>query len=234
MLTIRNLDVHYGGVHAIRRANLDVGTGEAAVVLGANGAGKTTLLRAISGLVRQTSDAMTFSGKDIRIATGQAVSLLGLLHVPEGRQIFQRMTVTENLEIGALCARKGGRKQLPIADMFELFPRLAERRTQLAGTMSGGEQQMLAIARALIARPRLLMLDEPSMGLAPLVVDAIYESLKNVKALTSLLIVEQNMQVAMKIADRAYVLQSGDIVHEGPAHTLSEDIVRRAYLGAEE
>jgi branched-chain amino acid transport system ATP-binding protein len=234
LLQVRNLSVNYGAVPALAGVDIDVAQGEAVAVLGANGAGKSTLLRALSHLVHRQSDAIRFDGTDLSRLSAHEVARRGLLHVPEGRQVFQRLSVTENLRLGALPARGSSRGKGGIEQIFELFPRLAERRNQLAGTMSGGEQQMLAIGRGLMGQPRLLILDEPSMGLSPAMVDVIYDALHKVRLHTSLLVVEQNMHVAMELTSRAYVLKTGRMAYAGPVSGLSEDLIQAAYLGAAE
>ena len=238
LLEIEGLDVHYGGIHALKGVSLKVFAGEVVTLIGANGAGKTTTLRAISGLVRPSAGVVRFAG-DV-IARGGAEGLephvivgRGLVHAPEGRGIFANMTVDENLEIGAFLRRDVAEIRRDREHALSLFPRLAERLQQSAGTLSGGEQQMLAIARALMSRPKLLLLDEPSLGLAPQVVALIFKIVKTIAAGgTTILLVEQNAHKALGVASRAYVLEVGQIVLEGPASELSrDDKIRRAYLG---
>ncbi|VTU45870.1 LIV-I protein F (plasmid) [Variovorax sp. SRS16] len=234
LLDVKNLRVSYGAIPALAGVDIRIEAGEAVAVLGANGAGKSTLLRALSHLVRRQSDGIVFDGTDLSKLSPHEIARRGLLHVPEGRQVFQRLSVSENLRLGALPASGSSRGRASVDQMFELFPRLAERRDQLAGTMSGGEQQMLAIGRALMGRPRLLILDEPSMGLSPVMVDVIYDALERIRHRTSLLVVEQNMHVAMALTARAYVLKTGNIAYAGPVSGLSEDLIQAAYLGGTE
>ncbi|MBS1120425.1 MAG: livF [Deltaproteobacteria bacterium] len=233
MLEIEGLDVHYGGIHALRGVSLKVEAGEIVTLIGANGAGKTTTLRAISGLVKPTRGTVKFGGS---VITGVAPHLIvgrGLVHAPEGRGIFSNMTVEENLEIGAFLRKDRAEIAKDREKALELFPRLRERLKQSAGTLSGGEQQMLSIARALLSRPKLLLLDEPSLGLAPQVVSLIFKIVRTIAAEgTTILLVEQNAHMALGVANRAYVLEVGQIVLEGPAKQLAtDDKIRRAYLG---
>ncbi len=231
MLVVKDLDVHYGAVHALRGVSLTIEAGEIVTLIGANGAGKSTTLRGVSGLVKPTSGTVLFDGTPIQGRPAHKLAHAGLIHVPEGRGIFANLTVDENLELGGYV-RKGGyeseRKQA-----LDLFPRLGERLKQLAGTLSGGEQQMLAIARALIAKPRLLLLDEPSLGLAPQIVQTIFAIIRDINASgTTILLVEQNAHMALKVAHRAYVIEVGAIVMSGKADELAaSDDVRKAYLG---
>jgi branched-chain amino acid transport system ATP-binding protein len=225
------VQVKYGAVAALKGVTLEVNEGEIVTLLGANGAGKTTTLRTISGLLRPAAGRLLFEGRPIDAMPAHQVLGIGIGHVPEGRRIFPRMSVLENLEMGAY-QRKGGNKQV-MDRVFELFPVLSERKTQDGGTLSGGEQQMLAIGRALMSRPRLLLLDEPSMGLAPLIVAKIFEIIAEInKDGTTVLLVEQNAAQALKLAARGYVLETGSIVMSDDAKTLlSDDRVRAAYLG---
>lgn len=233
MLRISDLEVYYGAIHALKGLSLEVHAGEIVTLIGANGAGKSTTLRTISGLIAPKSGTVAFEGRNIAGTGAHEIVRLGLSQVPEGRRIFAEMTVLENLELGAFIrSDKDG-----IADdmemVFERFPRLKERRTQQAGTLSGGEQQMLAMGRALMSRPRLLLLDEPSMGLAPLLIKEIFSIIVDInRAGTTILLVEQNANMALSIANRAYVLETGRITLSGDAKELaaSED-VRKAYLG---
>lgn len=234
LLTVTDLHTSYGDTAAVRGASLEVGEGEIVALLGSNGAGKTTTLRTISGLQRAGRGSVVFADRDITRARAHAIVGLGLAHVPEGRRIFPGLTVEENLTLGGYLSRREGalvarRRQA----VFELFPRLVERRAQLGGTLSGGEQQMLAIGRALMTEPRLLALDEPSMGLGPIVVKAVGEVIRRIRDQgTAILMVEQNARQALALADRAYVLETGRIVLEGRAADLAEDVrVRHAYLG---
>ncbi len=232
MLRIADLHVYYGEIHALKGASLAVNTGEIVALLGPNGAGKTTTLKTISGLLTPRTGAITLEGESLVGVPSHEVVHRGIAHVPEGRKIFNRLTVAENLDLGAYIRSDGGIRQ-DMERVFTLFPRLSERRSQVAGTLSGGEQQMLAIGRALMARPRLLLLDEPSMGLAPVLVEQIFETVQDINRQgTPILLVEQNAAMALTIAHRGYVLETGSIVLEGPARTLAGDAeIRRAYLG---
>lgn len=233
LLELDDVHVKYGAVEALKGISLTVDEGEIVTLLGANGAGKTTTLRTISGLLRPSAGHVVFEGKPVDRVPAHEIVSLGIGHVPEGRRVFPTMTVVENLEMGAYN-RKGGNKQV-MDHVFELFPVLAERRKQDGGTLSGGEQQMLAIGRALMSRPRLLLLDEPSMGLAPLIVAKIFEIIRSINDEgTTVLLVEQNAAQALKLATRGYVLETGEIVMSDDAQTLlSDDRVRAAYLGEE-
>jgi branched-chain amino acid transport system ATP-binding protein len=233
MLEIENLDVHYGGIHALKGVSLKVEKGEVVTLIGANGAGKTTTLRAISGLVKPSAGRVKFNGQDITNAAPHTIVHRGLVHAPEGRGIFSNMTVDENLQIGAFLRTDPAGIKKDREHALSLFPRLKERLWQNAGTLSGGEQQMLAIARALMSRPKLLLLDEPSLGLAPQVVALIFKIVKTIAADgTTILLVEQNAHMALGVASRAYVLEVGQIVLEGPAKDLAkDDKIRKAYLG---
>ena len=234
MLSIRSLDVAYGGLRALSDVSLEVARGQFVAVVGANGAGKTTLFKTISGTVMPVSGAITYNGRDLLAVPAAERAQLGIAHVPEGRQVFASMTVMENLEMGAYTKAGRSRWTQSLPMILELFPVLAERREQLAGTLSGGEQQMLAIGRGLASAPELLMLDEPSMGLAPAVVDLIFERIHQVhreQGLT-ILLVEQRAAEALESCDRGYVLETGRVVLEGPHDTLMADPrVRQAYLG---
>jgi branched-chain amino acid transport system ATP-binding protein len=233
MLRLEGVEAGYGDVTAVRGVSLDVRAREIVALIGSNGAGKTTTLRAISGLLPLRQGQVELDGRRISGLGPTAVVAAGIAHVPEGRQLFPTMTVQENLELGARTAEGRGRRAETLARTFELFPRLAERTRQLAGTLSGGEQQMVAIGRALMARPRLLMLDEPSLGLAPVVVNAIFANLAaiNREGLT-ILLVEQNVLRALRLSHRAYVLDNGTITLTGPSATLlTDERIRRAYLG---
>ena len=231
MLELQDVHVKYGAVAALKGVTLEVNEGEIVTLLGANGAGKTTTLRTISGLLRPAAGRVLFEGRPIDTMPAHEVLGVGIGHVPEGRRVFPRMSVVENLEMGAY-QRKGGNKEV-MQRVFELFPVLAERKTQDGGTLSGGEQQMLAIGRALMSRPRLLLLDEPSMGLAPLIVAKIFEIIAEINQDgTTVLLVEQNAAQALKLATRGYVLETGSIVMSDDASVLlSDDRVRAAYLG---
>jgi branched-chain amino acid transport system ATP-binding protein len=232
VLEVADLHVYYGEIHALKGASLSVGAGEIVALLGPNGAGKTTTLKTISGLLAPRSGAVTLEGRSLAGVPPHAIVQRGLAHVPEGRKIFNRLTVADNLEMGAYVRRDGEIRQ-DMERVFALFPRLLERRGQVAGTLSGGEQQMLAIGRALMARPRLLLLDEPSMGLAPVLVEQIFETIRDINRQgTPILLVEQNAAMALTIAQRGYVLETGRVVLAGSAPELAEnEEVRRAYLG---
>jgi len=232
MLEIKDLDVHYGGIHALKGVSLNVEDGEIVTLIGANGAGKSTTLRTISGLKKPTAGSVLVDGKDITKMPAQNRVAIGLSQVPEGRHVFTRMTVMENLELGAY-RRKDGNRAADLNEVFERFPVLADRRKQTAGTLSGGEQQMLAMGRAMMAKPRILLLDEPSMGLAPLLVQEIFEIIVQINQDgTTILLVEQNANKALQVAKRAYVMETGRIVISGDAAELmkTEDI-KKAYLG---
>ena len=233
MLTLSGISAGYGSVPAVRDVSLAVGEGEAVGLLGANGAGKSTTLRAISGLVRPTSGTITFSGTDIVALPPYRIAALGIAHVPEGRQVFPELTVKENLEIGAYLPRAKAERARTLDLVFTIFPVLAERRRQLAGTMSGGEQQMLALGRGLMLKPRLLMLDEPSLGLAPVVTDATFQKIEEIRAMgTAILLVEQNVSRALTLVQRAYVLESGKVIMHGSSADLANNKeVQAAYLG---
>lgn len=231
MLEIKDLHVNYGAVHALNGVSMTVNDGEIVSLIGANGAGKTTTLRTITGLEKAASGSITFDGHDLRKTEPSKIITLKLAHVPEGRHIFPQMTVEENLEMGAFTDPADMAKTM--ADVYERFPRLKERKRQLAGTLSGGEQQMLAVARALMSRPKIIMMDEPSLGLAPLVVKGIFEIIQEInKQGVTVLLIEQNANMALQIADRAYLLENGVIVKSGTGKELhSDDSIRKAYLG---
>jgi len=233
MLTLSAVSAGYGAVPAISDVNLAIGDGQAVGLLGANGAGKSTTLRAISGLVRPTSGAITFLGTNIASLPAYEITALGIAHVPEGRQVFPELTVKENLEIGAYVPAARAARSRSLDLVFAIFPVLAERRKQLAGTMSGGEQQMLALGRGLMLQPRLLMLDEPSLGLSPVMADTAFEKIQEIHALgTAILLVEQNVSRALTLVQRAYVLEAGKVSMEGTsAELLNNSQVRAAYLG---
>ncbi len=235
MLEVSNLNVHYGVIHALKNVSLSVQAGEIVTLLGTNGAGKTTTLRTLSGLKKATSGSILFEGKDITTLPARERVKLGMSQVPEGRRVFSSMTVLENLELGAFLRKDKAGIAKDMKMVFERFPILAERRRQLAGTLSGGEQQMLAMGRALMSRPRLLLLDEPSMGLAPLFVQEIFSIIKDInESGTTVLLVEQNANMALRIAHRAYVLETGSVVLAGTgAELLASDAVKKAYLGGE-
>jgi branched-chain amino acid transport system ATP-binding protein len=233
LLSLDHVEAGYGDVVAIRDVSLDVRAGEIVSLIGSNGAGKTTTLRAIGGLLRLRRGAIVFDGERIDGRRSADIVARGIGHVPEGRQLFPSMTVRENLVLGARTRASRRRRDEALAGIFELFPRLAERGGQLAGTLSGGEQQMTAIGRALMARPRLLMLDEPSLGLAPITVAAIFETLGRInRDGTTILLVEQNVLRALRLSDRGYLLENGTIVGDGPRERLlGDERVKRAYLG---
>lgn len=233
MLKIEQLNVHYGVIHALRDVTLEVEEGKIVSLIGSNGAGKTTLLRTISGLIKPTSGTMMYLGQDIVTQKPQLLPAKGLVHVPEGRKIFSGLTVYENLLMGAYLRKDKAGIAEDLKKVYDRFPILADRRNQDAATLSGGEQQMLAISRALMARPKLLLMDEPSMGLAPLLVKEIFNIIKEINAGgTTILLVEQNAMQALKIADQAYVLETGNIVLSGTGQELlSSPEVQKVYLG---
>lgn len=233
MLTIDKINVFYSAIHAIKDISLQVNEGEIVTLIGANGAGKSTTLRTISGLLKPKTGKIEFEGKNIAGMAAQAIVKTGISQVPEGRRVFANMTVLENLELGAYIRKDKDGIKADMESVFERFPRLLERRGQLAGTLSGGEQQMLAMGRALMSRPRLLLLDEPSMGLAPLLVKEIFSIVQEInKTGTTVLLVEQNANMALSIAHKAYVLETGRIILSGDAKDLAaSEEVRKAYLG---
>ncbi|MDQ5820186.1 MAG: ABC transporter ATP-binding protein, partial [Actinomycetota bacterium] len=233
ILELKDVHTYYGAIHALKGVSLTVGAGEIVTLLGANGAGKSTTLRSINGLNRPREGSIEFQGKDITQTAAHNIVKRGIAQSPEGRKLFPRMTVTENLEMGAFQRSDKAGIREDMDRVFTLFPRLAERKSQKAGTMSGGEQQMCAIGRALMARPKLLLLDEPSMGLAPIFVEKIFEIVKEINEQgTPILLVEQNALMALDAADRGYVLETGKIALEGPAKELrTNEQVRRTYLG---
>jgi branched-chain amino acid transport system ATP-binding protein len=233
LLEIENMHSYYGHIHALRGVSLTVDKGEVVTLIGSNGAGKTTTLRSIHGLLPPREGRIVFAGKEIQGTPAHELIGKGIAQSPEGRRIFSRMTVLENLEMGAYHRNDRSEIELDMGRVFDLFPRLKERTRQEAGTMSGGEQQMLAIGRALMSRPKLLLLDEPSMGLAPVLVERIFEVIREINEQgTTILLVEQNANVALEIASRGYVLETGEIVTSASAAELREDpTVREAYLG---
>jgi len=233
LLELRGIDAFYGRVHVLHSVNLDVDAGEIVALIGSNGAGKTTTLRTISGLMHPTAGTITFAGRDIARTAPSKVVEMGIGHSPEGRRLFPRLTVLNYLRMGAYTRRDASGVKLDIERAFTLFPRLKERQRQLAGTLSGGEQQMLAMGRALMAKPKLLMLDEPSLGLAPILVETIFSIIREINSQgTPVLLVEQNAHQALEVAHRGYVLETGVIVQTGTGKELleSED-VQKAYLG---
>ena len=232
MLAVNDIHVYYGSIHAVKGVSLEVNEGEIVTLIGANGAGKSTVLNTISGLLHPRGGSVTFLGQDLKGVPPHKLVARGMAQVPEGRRIFLQMTVEENLEMGAYTQSKASIDG-SIEDVYRRFPRLQERRKQIAGTLSGGEQQMLAMGRALMSHPRLLKLDEPSMGLAPILVEQIFDIIRELHAAgTTILLVEQNAQAALSVADRAYVLETGRISLSGTgAELMASDKVREAYLG---
>lgn len=233
LLSVQNIDVFYGPIQALFSVSLEVEEGEIVTLIGANGAGKSTLLRTISGLLKPRAGSIYFENEDLTRKSSIEIVKSGISHVPEGRRVFPEMTVLENLELGAYVRKDRSEIEKDLKTVFERFPRLYERRNQLAGTLSGGEQQMLAIGRALMSRPRLLLLDEPSMGLAPILVSEIFEIIKEINARgTTILLIEQNANMALSIANRAYVIETGKIVLNGTSQEVaSNPDVKKAYLG---
>lgn len=233
MLELKNIDLYYEGIHALKNLSLEVKKGEIVTLIGANGAGKTSTLRAISGLQPYKNGTIVYNGKDIKKISVNKIVSLGLSHVPEGRKIFSNLTVYDNLLLGAYLRKDTKEIKKDLEDIFLKFPRLKERKKQLAGTLSGGEQQMLAIGRALMNRPDMLILDEPSMGLAPIIVKEIFNIIVEInKGGTTILLVEQNANMALSIANRAYVLENGSITLSGDAKEISNnEAVKNAYLG---
>ena len=232
MLTIKNLNVYYGAIHAIKNVSFEVNEGEVVALIGANGAGKSTTLKTMSGLLRSQTGTIEFLGQNIMHMPADKLVAAGLAHVPEGRRVFAQMSVEENLEMGAFT-RPNSEIAPGLERVYAHFPRLKERRRQVAGTLSGGEQQMLAMGRALMSSPKLLMLDEPSMGLAPILIEQIFDIVRELHAAgTTILLVEQNAQMALSIASRAYVMETGKITLSGTGdELLHNDEVRKAYLG---
>lgn len=235
LLEINNVHAYYGNIHALKGISLTVNEGEIVTLIGANGAGKTTTLRSISGLLHPRDGSIQLGGEDLRQYKAHELVRRGVAMVPEGRGIFARLSVVENLEMGAYHRKDRSNIKKEMEHVYELFPRLRERRNQVAGTLSGGEQQMLATGRALMSRPTLLLLDEPSMGLAPILVETIFEIIKEINSTgTTILLVEQNAHMALQIADRGYVLQTGEIVLSDSAAALqANSMVQKAYLGIE-
>ena len=233
MLEVKNLHVHYGVIEAIKGIDFEVNQGEVIALIGANGAGKTTILHTISGLIKPSLGTITFEGKDIAKMPGHKIVSLGMAHVPEGRRVFSQLSVYENLLMGAYTRKDKEEIQNTLRMVYDRFPRLEERTNQMAGTLSGGEQQMLAMGRALMSKPSIILMDEPSMGLSPIFVNEIFDIIEQVsKSGTTVLLVEQNAKKALSIADRAYVLETGNIVLSGDAGELmNNDSIKKAYLG---
>ena len=233
MLEVRDLEVYYGVIKAIKGISFDVNEGEIIALIGANGAGKTTILHTVTGLITPKHGSITFAGHNLLKTPAHKIVSLGMAHVPEGRRVFAQLSVLENLKLGAYTRRDAGEITDSLKMVYERFPRLEERKNQLAGTLSGGEQQMLAMGRALMSRPKIILMDEPSMGLSPILVSEIFDIIEDIsKAGTTVLLVEQNAKKALAIADRAYVLETGNITLEGDAHELADtDSVKKAYLG---
>ena len=233
LLEVKDLEVYYGVICALKGISFEVNEGEIVSLIGANGAGKTTMMQSVVGVIPKRSGTVIFDGQDITKTPCHKIVQLGMTQVPEGRRIFQELSVYDNLMMGAYTVKNQQQFKEDLEKMFTKFPRLAERRNQIAGTLSGGEQQMLAMSRALMIRPKLLMLDEPSMGLAPILVDQVFEMIKELHAAgTTILLVEQNASKALEIADRAYVLETGNITLSGTGMELAQsDEVRKAYLG---
>ena len=234
MLEIKDINVYYGAIHALKGINLTVNDGELVSLVGANGAGKTTVLHTISGLLRTTTGEILLDGKNLQKVPAHTIISMGLAHVPEGRHVFSRMSVEENLRMGAYIIKDAKQVNENLERVYQHFPRLRERTRQLGGTLSGGEQQMLATGRALMTNPKILLMDEPSMGLSPILVNEIFSIIEQLHASgITILLVEQNAKKALAVADRAYVLETGKISMSGPASKLAEDDrVRKAYLGA--
>ena len=233
MLEVKGLNVYYGMIHAIKDASFEVGQGEVVALIGANGAGKTTILHTVTGLLHAKSGSVQFEGQELTRTPSHKIVSLGMSHVPEGRRVFSNLSVYENLMMGAYTRSDKAEIADSLDMVYERFPRLKERRTQLAGTLSGGEQQMLAMGRALMSKPKILLMDEPSMGLSPLFVSEIFKIIEEVSARgVTVLLVEQNAKKALSIADRAYVLETGKVVMSGPARELmANDAIKAAYLG---
>ena len=234
MLEVRDLNVYFGVIQAIKNISFDVDAGEVVALIGANGAGKTTTLHTVTGLLPAASGKITLDGKDLGKVPAHKIVSMGMAHVPEGRRVFAALSVYDNLKMGAFTRKDKKEIEESLEMVFEAFPRLKERRNQVAGTLSGGEQQMLAMGRALMSKPRIILMDEPSMGLSPLYVTEIFEIIKKIKSEgTTVLLVEQNANMALQVADRAYVLETGRIIMDGKASDLMNDErVRKAYLGA--
>ena len=233
MLEVKDLQVYYGVIQAIKGVSFHVDEGEVVALIGANGAGKTTILHTVSGLIAPKAGSITFEGRDIVKTPGHKIVTMGMAHVPEGRRVFAQLSVLQNLKMGAYTRKSKEEISQTLQTVFERFPRLEERQNQLAGTLSGGEQQMLAMGRALMSHPKIILMDEPSMGLSPIFVNEIFDIIQEVsKSGTTVLLVEQNAKKALSIADRAYVLETGNIVLEGQAgELLNDESIKKAYLG---
>lgn len=233
MLEVKNLEVYYGVIQAIKGISFEVNEGEVIALIGANGAGKTTTLHTITGLLSPKKGSVLFEGQDITKVPAHKIVSMGMAHVPEGRRVFSQLSVYENLKLGAYTRKDKSNIDKELQSIYERFPRLAERKNQLAGTLSGGEQQMLAMGRALMSKPSIVLMDEPSMGLSPILVNEIFDIIESIsKSGTTVLLVEQNAKKALSIADRAYVLETGKVVLEGDAKDLLEnDSIKKAYLG---
>lgn len=233
MLEVNDLQVYYGVIQAIKGVSFHVDEGEVVALIGANGAGKTTILHTVTGLIQAKAGSITFEGTNITKKPGHKIVSMGMAHVPEGRRVFSQLTVYQNLKLGAYTRKDREEIRQTLQTVYERFPRLEERKNQIAGTLSGGEQQMLAMGRALMSHPRIILMDEPSMGLSPIFVNEIFDIIKQVSASgTTVLLVEQNAKKALSIADRAYVLETGNIVKEGRASDLlNDDTIKKAYLG---
>lgn len=233
MLSVKNLEVHYGMIKAIKDVSFEVNQGEVIALIGANGAGKTTILHTVSGLLTPTKGQVIFEGKEITKIPAHKIVALGMAHVPEGRRVFSQLSVLENLKMGAYTRKDKGEMEETLEMIYTRFPRLKERRNQIAGTLSGGEQQMLAMGRALMSQPRIILMDEPSMGLSPIFVEEVFHIISDISASgTTVLLVEQNAKKALTIADRAYVLETGNITLSGDAKELmGNESVKKAYLG---
>lgn len=233
MLEVKDLEVYYGVIQAIKGVSFHVDKGEVIALIGANGAGKTTILHTITGLLTPKKGSVMFGGKDITKVPAHKIVSMGMAHVPEGRRVFAELSVYENLRMGAYTRKDKGEIEASLQQIYERFPRLKERKNQMAGTLSGGEQQMLAMGRALMSKPQIILMDEPSMGLSPILVNEIFDIIQSVsESGTTVLLVEQNAKKALSIADRAYVLETGNIVMEGKAEDLLEDdSIKKAYLG---
>ena len=233
MLEVKDLSVYYGVIQALKGISFEVNEGEVIALIGANGAGKTTILHAVSGLLSPKAGSINFEGNDLTKTPAYKIVSMGMSHVPEGRRVFSQLTVYENLKLGAFTRKDKDEIEQSLQNVYKRFPRLEERKKQFAGTLSGGEQQMLAMGRALMSRPKILLMDEPSMGLSPIMVTQIFDIIKSISASgTTVLLVEQNARKALSIADRGYVLETGKIVLEGKAkELLNDDTIKKAYLG---